>query len=370
MGDNNTRHYLEKVNDCLQVLISNYGQMGKTIGISLEPVMQEAVRQLHWMKRRLLAEEFCVGFVGSTNTGKSTLLNALFGEQVAPKWNGPCSSAPVEFRFGDRYRAIVNHCNMLQRIKTDCSSAAELCEVIKRHATESEGKPGGSTVVKLVAEMPNSLLVNRLVVADTPGFGAAQVEANAGRHQQSLLSYLPNVHQVFWVMRTSGEICISKQEANFYNQYLRGCCGDLVLTGSENLDQLGREQFTRYCCEHLGVYFLRIHFVSGKQAFKAKQTGNLTALELTGIQQLESRLTEVADTAARPARIAEEMMTLCSDLGTWLNQFPSHLTNQKRWASVRVEWLNAMHYAGLLEVTASSFAGWRNKLETALAGKS
>ena len=110
--------------------------------------------------------------------------------------------------------------------------------------------------------------------------------------------------------------------------------------------------------------------MSGKQAFKAKQTGNLTALELTGIQQLESRLTEVADTAARPARIAEEMMTLCSDLGTWLNQFPSHLTNQKRWASVRVEWLNAMHYAGLLEVTASSFAGWRNKLETALAGKS
>jgi GTP-binding protein EngB required for normal cell division len=373
MADNGiAKKYLEKTNDWLQLLFSDYGQKNQATNADVETVAQEAVRQLQWMKKRLLAEELHVGFVGLTNTGKSTLLNALFGESVAPKWNGPCSSAPVEFRCGDRYRTVVHYKNSIRRIKTDCASAADLCEVIKRHATETGGL-SGNTITKLVAEIPNPLLANRLVIADTPGFGAAQVQTDEGRHQQSLLSYLPNVHQVFWVMRTDGSICLSKQEKDFYDQQLSDCCDDLVVTGMDHLDNANREQFRQqfkqYCCEHLGVYFLRFHFVSGKQAVKAKQTGDETAIQATGIRRLETRLTEVADTTARPGSIAAEMMTLCSDFGAWLNQFDTHSGTRNRWATGKVEWLNVLHFAGLLEPTDSHFTGWRNKLEIALAGK-
>ena len=45
-------------------------------------------------------ERYVVAIVGLSNVGKSTLINALLGQELAPRRNGPCTSCPVEFAAG------------------------------------------------------------------------------------------------------------------------------------------------------------------------------------------------------------------------------------------------------------------------------
>jgi len=360
--------HLAKVIDCLQLLLHQHARVRGPAHPELASAAQEAIQQLHWAKRRLLAEQLVVAFVGLTNTGKSTLLNALFGETIAPKWNGPCSSAPVEFRHGPVYRATASYRNRVKRMHQQCGSAAELCETIKANATEN-GNAAVGMVDRLVAELPAQVLASGLVIADTPGFGAAQPGADAGKHQQSLVSYLPRVHQVFWVVRTSGEISLSREEADFYRQRLSDCCDDLVVTGAEHLEAEHRDQFARFCRDNLGVHFLRFHFVSGKQGYAAKRNGDTDLLNRSGLPALEARLTEVADTSTRLTRLADEVLNLTADFGAWLSQSDAGLAREQRWNCAKVEWLNVLHCAGKFEASGGvPFLGWRDNIGSTLQG--
>lgn len=362
--------HLAKVIDSFQLMLHRHAEARESACPALTGAAREAIQQLRWAKRRLLADQLVVAFVGLTNTGKSTLLNALFGEAIAPKWNGPCSSAPVEFRHGPAYHATVSYRNRIKRVHQPCGSAAELCETIKANATEN-GNAAVGMVERLVAELPAPVLANGLIIADTPGFGAAQPGADAGKHQQSLISYLPQVHQVFWVVRTSGEISLSREEADFYRQRLRDCCDDLVVTGAEHLEAEHREQFARFCRDNLGVHFLRFHFVSGKQGYTAKRSGDASLLNRSGLPDLEARLTEVADATTRLTLLGGEVLNLAEDFGAWLKQVDPLPNADRRWAAAKVEWHNVLHHADGLESAApDQFSGWKHRLNQGLAGRS
>lgn len=56
---------------------------------------------------RSVAGRYVVAFAGLTNVGKSTLMNALLGAEIAPRLNGPCTSVAVEFEHGPGYSVTV-----------------------------------------------------------------------------------------------------------------------------------------------------------------------------------------------------------------------------------------------------------------------
>ena len=354
--------------DALQLLVHRHAQNTGGTAVETLAVAREAVQRLQWIKRRMLASEMLVAFVGLTNTGKSTLLNALFGEAVVPKWNGPCSSAPVEFRHGPRYRATTTYFGSARRNRVELGSADELRSVIQTNGTEI-GTAGTGAVEHIRAELPAPILSTGLVIADTPGFGAAQTGTETGKHQRSLVQFLPRVQQVFWVVRSSGEIALSQNEAAFYRQHLQECCDDLVVTGAEHLEPAQRAEFERYCREQLSVQFLRFHFVSGKLGFAAKLKRDSGLLAASGIPDLEARLMEVADPETRLEWLTEEVFSLALDYGAWHTQSDSSGVPDRRWDAVRVEWHNALHQAGRLESTGlPGTASARVRIEQALKG--
>ena len=65
-------------------------------------VFSEAMALNYSLHRRLTvgSQRYVVAFVGLSNVGKSTLLNALLGDELTPRRNGPCTGVPIEFQRG------------------------------------------------------------------------------------------------------------------------------------------------------------------------------------------------------------------------------------------------------------------------------
>ena len=157
----------------------------------VKAVLMEAVAVVSAKRRRLntAGRRYVVAVVGLTNVGKSTLLNALLGEELAPRRNGPCTAAPIEFCYGERLRVIAYHHQSYTRPNWYCDTTEAAHERLSQLADDS-GAEASRRIHKVEVHVPHQLLENGLVIADTPGFGAAQAGDASGSHEESLKQYL------------------------------------------------------------------------------------------------------------------------------------------------------------------------------------
>ena len=106
-------------------------------------ILLETMRALAVMRHRLnvSGHRYVVAAVGLTNVGKSTLLNALLGDDLAPRRNGPCTAAPIEFVFGDQLRVTAHYRQRLRRPSWVCPTTQILHERLSALADDSALKP-------------------------------------------------------------------------------------------------------------------------------------------------------------------------------------------------------------------------------------
>lgn len=323
---NATTAGLSVVVDRMLVLLADLAQR-QAHQAELLPTIYEAHARLKRLKRGLAADRYVAAFVGLSNVGKSTLLNALFGQEIASCKNCPWSAAPVEYVRGEQLRVEVAFSNTFMRWVKDCDSPEEVLAELKRYATED-----GSTkdVRKVIVYLPSNLLSPHLVIADTPGFGAAHADGDVGRHDTSLTRYLRDVHQVFWVVLF--EQGITARESRFYNQYLATIgqdagtcptCSDIVATGCEDITAKDRDNFIRTFAAQLSLNWLCFHFLSGRQAWRAKRDRDAKTLATSGIHTLESRLQAVAIRESRQRIFAVDLVDLCNGFGLWWREHRS-----------------------------------------------
>ncbi len=107
--------------------------------------------------REKLGEPLTVTIAGGVSSGKSTLVNALLGQQVAAVDAGECTRVVTEFRYGVPERAEV--------IGTDGTSETRPLE--RGRVPASLGRPV-EQVRSVVVHLSNALLTE-LAVVDTPG---------------------------------------------------------------------------------------------------------------------------------------------------------------------------------------------------------
>lgn len=284
-------------------------------------VLGEAQATLMAIRKRLrlARHRFVVAVVGLSNVGKSTLLNALLGADLAPRRNGPCTAAPVEFVHGDELRLIAHHHNSLRRPTHTCSTA----EAVHHHLAQfvdSAGAEASRQIRRVVVEVPHPLLTDGLVIADTPGFGAGQLDEADGTHEQALKRYLRNdVAQVFWVVLA--EQGIGRREMQFHDQLFADVCDDVLVTGCEDWDAQDRQRFRRRFAARFAQRMPAFHFVSGLAGVEARGRGDDQALEEAGIPDLERRIRELADPVGRTQASQDHLCQLAEDLGFWLHEF-------------------------------------------------
>ncbi len=296
-------------------------------------VLREAVKVLGGVRSRMRrsARRHVVAVVGLTNVGKSTLLNALLGGELAPRRNGPCTAAPIEFTFGPALRVVVQYEQNLHRPSWECSDVEAIHRCLEGLADESNGKPD-RRVRKAIVQVPHRLLADGLVIADTPGFGAALSADGESPHDEMIKQYLArDVTQVFWVVLADQGI--SKREKSFHDQFFSEICDDVVVTGCEDWDTRDRDRFRRRFTEVFGQRLPRFHFVSGLRGLEARRTGDASGLETAGITLLQKRICEMATPAGRRRAIDESLNQLTEDVGYWLKEYRDErdLPLQKWW---------------------------------------
>ncbi len=288
---------------------------------TVRDVLLEASRNIITLRRRLgiLSDRYVVAVVGLSNVGKSTLLNALLGVELAPRRNGPCTAAPIEFGHGPTLRVTVYHQRSLARPTWACPTIEAIHDRLAAVADDS-GDSVSREVRKVVVEAPIPLLANGLIITDTPGFGAAQSSDAPSSHEMAMKTYLhDDVSQVFWVVLA--EQGIGKREMNFHNALFAEVCDDIVVTGCDDWEDNDKTRFRKRFSDQFHGRMPTFHFVSGKLGGEARKRSDNDALEKAGITHLESRIRELTDHTGRVAAIESSLLQLTSDLRYWLAHF-------------------------------------------------
>jgi ribosome biogenesis GTPase A len=128
--------------------------------LGAEPTADEA-REL---AARVAEGRFYVACVGQFKRGKSTLINALIGQEVVPTGFIPVTAVPTVIRFGEHPRA---------RVRTRDGSWREIpISELKDYVTEERNPENKKQMDGAEVFVPSPLLSSGMCFVDTPGLGS------------------------------------------------------------------------------------------------------------------------------------------------------------------------------------------------------
>ena len=160
---------------------------------------------------RLRRPSTVVCIVGEFKQGKSSLINALLGQQVCPVDDDLATSAITLVRYGDQPGAVVRRSDGDQKVSEPVPISA-----VHEFVSES-GNPGNQKGVERVEiTVPSALLKQGLVVVDTPGMGGL----GAG-HAAATLGFLPFADGLIFASDASAEL--SAPEVEFLRRATELC---------------------------------------------------------------------------------------------------------------------------------------------------
>ena len=266
------------------------------------------VNPLYQRLKRLESPRYVMSMVGLTNVGKSTLAHALLGHPVAPRRNGPATAIPVEYEYSHEW-LLKTHSSGAQQIrKRPYESAIELSKALEAkvfneprgHSAADEG------IERIIVRGPMDLLKEGIVFADTPGFGAAQTDANGPSHEQALLDYLKgHVHEVMFCVSGSNAM-VSGSEEQFFRA-IQELCSTVIVTKWNSDPQVRAREIEKYREKFSDLFpYCGFMFVEAKWAIEGR--------ERASIEDLNALIRERATRENRINAIRDQVVSAWDDL--------------------------------------------------------
>lgn len=191
-------------------------------------------------KREKLARQspFTLCLVGLTNVGKSTLIEALLGAQLAPKKNGPATAVPVEYAHSPNWslEVLYHDAGTPPQCKEYPDSSALAAEVARHAVNVSTDE--AAKIAAVCVKGPMEMLKNNLILADTPGIGAAILDSAAGEDAKAPPTdrWLQRAGRTYLCVAAGVSWKISPEEAILY-EAMRHICSNIIVTKWENSDE-------------------------------------------------------------------------------------------------------------------------------------
>ncbi len=223
---------------------------------------------------------FVIGNKCFWKRGKSTLINALLGQDVLPSGVVPVTSIITAIVYGEQPRVIIEY---------DNSSTEDIDPShINEYVSESLN-PQNTKGIKLVSlSTPSDLLKAGISVFDTPGVGSIYAH-----NTQTATDFLDSIDVAIFIF--SVDTPLNETELNFLNDMsshgisILFILNKLDMVNEEELEQL--LQFSKRAIEsHLQIDDVFVIAVSALQGLDGKLNNNRDLIKSSGIEALEHYL--------------------------------------------------------------------------------
>lgn len=223
-----------------------------------------------------------VAVVGTFNAGKSTLVNALIGDNLMPTMPTPANATIAELSRASAERFELERSGSVQSL-----SRAQFQAEVTRAASPNE------PLAVARAHLTNSSLPLGLVLADTPGVGSAEE-----MHADVTYGYLPQVDAVLLVIDANAG-GLQASQVTFIRDRILQRVRDRIWIVINKLNQVPADshrqildEFRRNLEDRAGLVAARMFVVDAKSAADARTQGG--SVLGTGLDELETALrTEV-----------------------------------------------------------------------------
>jgi GTPase SAR1 family protein len=267
----------------------------------------EEIKTLCQAQARLEQGVFRLLVLGDLKRGKSTLLNALLGEQLLPADVTPCTALLTVLKYGPEKQVTVYFNDDQPSEVLDFEAFKQRYSIspdeAKRLAEESD--LAFPNVSHAVVEHPLALLQQGIEIIDTPGLNDTEAR------NQKVLEFVQSCHAILFVLSATQPYTLDEQR--YLQNYLRepglglfflingwdrikdglvdGENGTELKAAEDRLRQVFQTNLADYCAvDGEDIYAHRVFEISALQALRRRIKDVDATLEGTGIDQFLAEL--------------------------------------------------------------------------------
>ena len=242
--------------------------------------------ELELVAQRLAEGRFHLAVLGQFKRGKSTLLNALLGDDLLPTDILPVTAIPTYIKSGSLAVQVYFIDHSETELFTPDSKQA-LAEFLAEYVTETGNPHNHRQVSRVEISHPSPLLEQGVVLIDTPGIGSTLKHNTEVAHQ-----ILPQCDAALFLV--SPDPPITETELDYLQQIkLRLPRTFYLLNKVDFLDGRELETSLKFLADQLRRFYAaepQIMPISARKGLQARLAGDAEAWQQSGMQRVEQSL--------------------------------------------------------------------------------
>ncbi len=256
--------------------------IGKIFKEDLDRFSKIRLAPLWQLDKNAEMNPYVISLVGLTNVGKSTLTEALLGHAVAPHKNQRATAIPVEYKYSLNWQMEVMTHHDFKYKEYDYDDPSLLAKELTKYVFDVD-TTNAYSVEYVKVKGPMEVLKEGLILADTPGFGAAQqVGDGIRRNQDHLEGFIKNVHRVYLCLSVGADgdtFTVSDDEKAFFQRIKSRCSNIIVNKWKFDEDHNQQEYINKYNHIFENIEEDGFIFINAKNAIKGKEKSNIEKLK-------------------------------------------------------------------------------------------
>jgi len=243
--------------------------------------------ELNSVRQRLGEGRFHLAVLGQFKRGKSTLINALLGDDLLPTDILPVTAIPTFIEAGAEIGAEVYFLNRSAPETYTAAADLSLSEFLSEYVTEAGNPHNKYLVSRVVISHPAPLLQQGVVLVDTPGVGSTHKHNTEVAHQ-----ILPHCDAALFLV--SPDPPITEMELDYLQEIKQRLPRTFYLLNKVDfLDEQEQVTSLRFLSEQLSRFYdaaPQVMPISARKGLQAKLAGDDEGWRNSGMQLVEQNL--------------------------------------------------------------------------------